>query len=114
MEFKHYSVLLEESVEGLGVKENGIYVDGTLGGGGHADRILSQNNSCRLIGIDQDSDAHRAAAERLKKFGARFTPVKNNFKNITAILREQEIDAIDGAVLDLGVSPALPRPADRS
>ena len=104
MEFEHYSVLLNETIEGLAVEENGIYVDGTLGGGGHSYAVLSQNKTCRLIGIDQDGDAHQAAEKRLASFGKRFIPIKDNFKNIKNVLSALDIEEIDGAVLDLGVS----------
>lgn len=101
MEFKHTSVLFSECMENINVKENGVYVDGTLGGGGHSHGILSQNGSLKLIGIDQDTDALLAAGKRLSEFGDRFSPVHSNFKNIKSILDGQKID---GAVLDLGVS----------
>lgn len=104
MEFKHISVLFEESIESLKIKNDGIYVDGTLGGGGHSYGILSQNSSCSLIGIDQDKEAIAAASERLKEFFDRATIVNRNFSEIKNILSELEIEKIDGAVLDLGVS----------
>lgn len=104
MEFKHISVLFEESINALGIKPNGIYVDGTLGGGGHSYGILSQSNSCSLIGIDQDKEAICAASKRLEEFGDRVTIVNRNFSAIKNILTELKIDKIDGAVLDLGVS----------
>lgn len=104
MEFKHVSVLLNETVEGLNVKENGIYVDGTLGGAGHSTEILKKlNNTGRLIGIDQDREALNAAGERLKDYN-NVTFVHNNFHNIKEILEELEIDSIDGIMMDLGVS----------
>lgn len=101
MELKHTSVLFSETIENLNIKENGVYVDGTLGGGGHSHGILSSNATCTLIGIDQDKEAHAAAAKRLLGFGDRFSPVLDNFKNIKNILGDKKID---GAVLDLGVS----------
>ena len=104
MEFSHISVLFEESIKALGIKENTVYADGTLGGGGHSEGILRQNSSCRLIGIDRDSDAIAAASERLKPFGSRFTAVKANFCEIKGILDKLGIDGLDGAILDLGVS----------
>lgn len=104
MEFKHVSVLFEETIDELKIKDNGIYVDGTLGGGGHTSGILSANSSSRVIGIDQDKDAIKAASERLAQFSDRVTIVKDNFLNIDKILSKLNIDKIDGAVLDLGVS----------
>lgn len=101
MEFRHTSVLFSETIESLNIKENGVYVDGTLGGGGHSFGILSSNETCTLIGIDQDREAHAAAKIRLSCFGDRFSPVLDNFKNIKSILGDKKID---GAVLDLGVS----------
>lgn len=103
MEFKHTSVLLNESIELLNVKDGGIYVDGTLGGGGHSEAILKKAN-CRLIGIDRDDDALKAAGERLKPYGDRVTLVKSNFKDIVSVLDNLGIDKIDGCILDLGVS----------
>lgn len=102
--FKHISVLFGESIKALSVKENGIYADGTLGGGGHSEGILSQNGTCRLIGIDRDGAAIAAASSRLARFGGRFTAVKSNFREIKSILRELGVSALDGAILDLGVS----------
>ena len=104
MKFKHISVLFGESIDALNIKPNGIYADGTLGGGGHSHGILSTNDSCRLIGIDQDKEAIAAAKERLKEFDGRVTFVNRNFSEIKDILSELDIDEIDGAVLDLGVS----------
>ncbi|MFX0548896.1 16S rRNA (cytosine(1402)-N(4))-methyltransferase RsmH [Hathewaya histolytica] len=104
MEFKHVSVLLEETLEGLNIKEEGIYVDGTLGGAGHSSEILKRlSNNGRLIGIDQDTDALKAAKERLKNYD-NVTYVHNNFYNIKEILEQLEIDEIDGIMMDLGVS----------
>lgn len=104
MEFKHISVLYEESIDALRIKDGGLYVDGTLGGGGHSYGILSRNSLCSLIGIDRDSEAIEAASKRLLEFGERAVIVKNNFCNVKDILRERNIKTIDGAVLDLGVS----------
>lgn len=103
MEFKHYSVLLKESVGALNVREDGTYVDGTMGGGGHSYEILSRGAG-RLIGIDQDIEAIAASKERLKDFSDKIVTVNRNFSEIKAILRELDIEYIDGAVLDLGVS----------
>ena len=104
MEFKHISVLLDKSIEYLGVKDNGVYVDGTLGGGGHSYKLLSSNEKCRLIGIDQDKEAILAARKRLDVFSDRVTLVNNNFCRIKEILKSLHTDKIDGALLDLGVS----------
>ena len=105
MEFKHISVLLDESVDMLNVKPDGIYVDGTLGGGGHSELILKKlDGNGRLIGIDRDMTAIKAASERLKLYGDKFTAVHNNYKNIKTVLRDLGIEKIDGAILDLGVS----------
>lgn len=104
MEFKHVSVLLEETIESLNIKEDGIYVDCTLGGGGHSYEIAKRLSSRgRLIGIDQDQCALKAAKERLKEFN-NITYVHNNFYNIDSILEELHIDKIDGIIMDLGVS----------
>lgn len=103
MEFKHYSVLLNESVDFLNVREDGIYVDATMGGGGHSYEILSRGAG-KLIGIDQDIEAVGAATKRLEVFGEKVIAVNRNFSAITEILEDLGIDAIDGAVMDLGVS----------
>lgn len=105
MEFKHISVLLNESIDMLDIKEDGIYVDGTLGGGGHSALICSKLKSgARLIGIDRDKTALAAAGERLREFGDIVTLVHSNYADIKNVLSENGIDKIDGAVLDLGVS----------
>lgn len=105
IEFRHISVLLEESVDLLEVKPDGIYADGTLGGGGHSSLICSKlSENGRLIGIDRDMTAIYAASERLSQFGNRVTIVHNNFANIKQVLSGLDINAIDGAILDLGVS----------
>lgn len=103
MEFKHYSVLLKESVDALNIKSDGVYVDGTMGGGGHSYEILKRGAG-HLIGIDRDKDAVAAAGARLSVFGDRVTIVNRNFSEIKNILKELGVEAIDGAVLDLGVS----------
>ena len=104
MEFNHVSVLLNECLEGLNIKENGIYVDGTLGGAGHSSEILKRlSNEGRLIGIDQDTDALRAAKERLKDY-SNVTFVHSNFSNIENVLNNLNIDGVDGILMDLGVS----------
>lgn len=104
MEFKHISVLLKESVKALDIKEDGVYVDGTLGGGGHSYRILAQCPKTALIGIDRDPEAIEAAKKRLNEFSGRVTFVNRNFSEIKDILNELGIEFINGAVLDLGVS----------
>lgn len=113
MEFKHYSVMLAETVDGLKVSDGGIYADGTLGGGGHSFEILKRGKNIRLIGIDQDTDALSAAFARLSEFGDSVTYINDNFKNTKSILKSLGIDAIDGMVLDLGVSSYQLDNADR-
>lgn len=103
MEFKHYSVLLKESVDFLNVRADGAYVDATMGGGGHSYEILSRGAG-RLIGIDQDIEAIEAATARLSEFGDRLIAVNRNFSEITDILSDLGVCGIDGAVMDLGVS----------
>lgn len=105
MEFTHYSVLLEETIEHLNVKPDGIYVDGTLGGAGHSHEICSHlSKQGRLIGIDQDGDAITAATKRLKPFEEQVTILRDNYCNMKARLQELGIYGVDGIVLDLGVS----------
>lgn len=105
IEFKHISVLLRESVELLDVKQDGIYVDGTLGGGGHSSLICSKLGEMgKLIGIDRDMTAIAAATKRLAEFGDKATIVHNNFSNIKEVLAGLGVDKVDGAILDLGVS----------
>lgn len=104
MEFAHTSVLLRETIEGLQVRPDGIYVDGTLGGGGHSSEIARQLTGGRLIGIDQDDAAIEAAAKRLEEWKDRVTLVRSNYCNMQAVLSELGIDRVDGIVLDLGVS----------
>ena len=104
MEFKHVSVLLNECIEALDIKENGIYVDCTLGGAGHSSHIVKHlSKDGTLIGIDQDQDALKAAKERLKEF-ENVKYVHNNFYNIDSILTELDIEKVDGILMDLGVS----------
>ena len=105
MEFKHRSVLLEETVNGLNIKPDGIYVDGTLGGGGHAYEICRRlGNKGSIVGIDQDEAAIEAAGIRLKDFGEKVTIVRSNYCEIKSVLQGLGIDKVDGIVLDLGVS----------
>ena len=104
MEFYHVSVLLNECIDGLNIKPDGIYVDGTLGGAGHSSQIAARLTTGRLIGIDRDPIALKAAGERLAPFGDRVTLVHSNFCEIANVLEELGIDAVDGILLDLGVS----------
>ena len=103
-EFHHVSVLLEECIEGLAIKPDGIYVDGTLGGAGHSSRIAAKLTTGRLIGIDRDNVALEAAAERLKPYEDRVTLVHANFCDMDQALQGLGIDKVDGILLDLGVS----------
>lgn len=104
MEFKHKSVLLQECIEGLNIKENGIYVDGTLGGAGHSSEILKKLSSKgKLIGIDRDEEALKAAKERLKEY-ENVVYLHGNHDDIKELLKSIQIDKVDGILLDLGVS----------
>ncbi len=105
MEFKHIPVMLEECMQALNLKDNGVYFDGTLGGGGHSGEILKRtypNGS--LIATDRDEEAIREASKRLAGYGSRFTAVKDNFKNFSVVLESLGVSQIDGAIIDLGVS----------
>ena len=114
MEFKHKSVLLYETVDELNIKPDGIYVDGTLGGGGHSYEIAGRlSEGGRLIGIDQDEDAIKAAGKRLEPYMDRVTIVRNNYCNMDKVLDELGIDKVDGIMLDLGVSSYQLDAADR-
>ena len=113
MEFNHISVLLNECIEGLNIKENGIYVDGTLGGGGHSSHIAAKLTTGRLIGIDQDTDAIQAASKRLESYKNVFTAVHSNFYNVREVLDNLGIEKADGFLLDLGVSSYQLDEADR-
>lgn len=105
MEFKHTSVLLEETIDQLNIKPDGVYVDGTLGGGGHSYEIAFRlGTDGRLIGIDQDGDAIEAAGNRLKEFQDKVILVRNNYCNAKAVVTENGFAKVDGIVLDLGVS----------
>ena len=103
-EFHHISVLLEECIEGLNIKPDGIYVDGTLGGAGHSSQIAKRLTTGRLIGIDRDPVALAAAGERLAPYADRVTLVHSNFCEIAQVLKDLNIDGVDGILLDLGVS----------
>ena len=114
MAFEHKSVLLHETVDGLNIKPDGIYVDGTLGGGGHAYEVCSQLSSKgSFIGIDQDAAAIEAAGARLSGFGERVTIVRSNYCDMKSQLHNLGIDKVDGIVLDLGVSSYQLDTADR-
>lgn len=104
MEFNHFSVLLTETIEQLHVKPDGIYVDGTLGGGGHAFEVCRRLTTGHFYGIDQDDAAIAAAGERLAPFGDKVTILRNNYCNMRAALAGEGIEKVDGIVLDLGVS----------
>jgi len=105
IEFNHKSVLLDEVIENLQVKPDGIYVDGTLGGGGHAYHVCKKlGDNGRFIGIDQDGDAIKAASNRLAEFQDKVTIVRNNYCNMKSVLDSLGIDKVDGILLDLGVS----------
>ena len=105
MDFNHVSVLLDETIEGLNINPDGIYFDGTLGGGGHSYEILKRlTGKGILIGVDQDGDAIEAASEKLNEFDGKFQLVRSNYSEIETILNDLKISKVDGIVLDLGVS----------
>ena len=104
MEFSHKSVLLHETVDSLQVEPDGIYVDGTLGGGGHAFEVCKKLTTGRLIGIDQDRDAILAASKRLSVYGEKVSIVRDNYRNIASVLQQAGVEKADGIYLDLGVS----------
>ena len=104
MEFKHYSVMLNECIKMLNIRKDGIYIDGTMGGAGHSFEIAKKlENTGELIGIDQDEDAIQASIEKMSEFD-NVTIVNSNFSNLKEILQEFEISGVDGILLDLGVS----------
>lgn len=103
-EFHHVSVLLDECIENLNIRPDGIYVDGTLGGAGHSSQIAARLNTGRLIGIDRDPVALQAAGERLKPYKDRVTLVHSNFSEMAQVLADLNISGVDGILLDLGVS----------
>ena len=105
MEFSHIPVLFDEVIENLNIKEDGIYFDGTLGGGGHSEGILKKLGPAgRLIATDQDRDAIESTKARLKSYSDKPTIVKSNFVNIDTVLKDLGVDKVDGILLDLGVS----------
>ena len=104
VEFNHYSVMLHETIEQLNINPDGIYVDGTLGGGGHAYEVCSRLKNGHFYGIDQDDAAIAAASARLQPFGDKVTVIRNNYVNAVEALREYGVTGVDGIVLDLGVS----------
>ena len=105
MEFSHQPVLLQETIENLKIKPEGIYVDGTIGGAGHAVEVCKRlSGSGRLIGIDQDADAIEAARSRLIQYKERVTILRGNYCNLTEMLKQEGIQSVDGILLDLGVS----------
>ena len=104
MEFSHFSVMLGECLDSLDIKSDGIYVDCTAGGGGHSEEILKRLDSGKLISIDQDDDALATCKEKFEKYGSRSILVKSNFCELGRILDELGIDAVDGVLMDLGVS----------
>lgn len=114
MNFSHIPVMLEECIEGLKLKDNGIYFDGTIGGGGHSYEILKRTApNGRLIATDLDDDAINAANERLKEFDKRFKIYKSNYKDYEEVLKAEQIESLDGAILDFGVSSYQLDNADR-
>ena len=104
MEFHHVSVLLNECIDALNIRPDGIYLDGTLGGAGHSAEIAKRLTTGRLIGVDRDPVALNAAKERLAPYMDRVTLVHSNFRELDAILRDLQIDKVDGMLFDLGVS----------
>ncbi|MDE6219698.1 MAG: 16S rRNA (cytosine(1402)-N(4))-methyltransferase, partial [Lachnospiraceae bacterium] len=105
MGFRHTSVLLDETIDALNVKPEGVYLDGTLGGGGHAYAVCKRlGDKGSFYGIDQDAAAIEAAEKRLEEFGKRITIIRNNYCNAKQVLREKGVEYVDGIVLDLGVS----------
>ena len=105
MAFEHVSVLLHETVDGLNVRPDGIYVDATLGGGGHAFEVCNRlNDKGRFIGIDQDADAIEAAGKRLAGFGEKVTIIRSNYRDMRPQLQNIGVGKVDGIVIDLGVS----------
>ncbi|MCR5609340.1 MAG: 16S rRNA (cytosine(1402)-N(4))-methyltransferase RsmH [Lachnospiraceae bacterium] len=104
MGFSHISVLLDEVIENLDIKPDGIYVDGTLGGAGHAYEVCKRLEKGRFVGIDQDEEAIKASTERLAEFGGKVNIVRSNYSDIRKVLSDLGIEKVDGILLDLGVS----------
>lgn len=104
MEFKHTSVLLNETIDSMMVRSDGIYLDGTLGGAGHSSHIASKLTTGHLYGTDQDGDAIEAATKRLEPYADKVSIIRTNYRNAVGILREMGIGGVDGILLDLGVS----------
>ncbi|MDY2574480.1 MAG: 16S rRNA (cytosine(1402)-N(4))-methyltransferase RsmH [Bacilli bacterium] len=113
MEFKHIPVLLNETIQGLNIKPDGIYVDGTLGRGGHSSEVLKRLTSGHLFCFDQDKQAIDESYDRLKAISSSFTLIHDNFKNMNARLKEYGVNKVDGIMLDLGVSSAQFDESDR-
>lgn len=104
IQFNHYSVLLSETIDALKIKPEGVYLDGTLGGGGHAYQVCKRLQSGSFYGIDQDEAAIVAAGERLKEFGDKVTVIRNNYRNAKGTMEGLGVKQVDGIILDLGVS----------
>ena len=107
MDFQHIPVLKDEVIEGLNIDPHGVYVDGTLGGGGHSGEILKRLEDGFLVGIDRDESALKAAEKHLQSIGGSFQLVKGNFVDMPAILKALHIDKVDGILLDIGVLFAM-------
>lgn len=104
MEFKHIPIMINEVIKGLNIKEDGIYIDGTLGGAGHSYEIAKRLKTGKLIGIDQDRDALEKAREVLAEFGDKIVFIHDNYENVDQVLEELSIEKVDGILLDIGVS----------
>lgn len=114
MEFIHKSVLLDEVIEGLAIKPDGVYVDGTLGGAGHAKEVCKRlGDTGHFVGIDQDEDAIKVSTERLSEYGDKVDIVRSNYAGMVSVLEDLHIDKVDGILLDLGVSSFQLDTADR-
>ncbi len=104
MEFNHKPVMLDECIEGLKINPDGVYLDCTLGGGGHSSQILARLKDGRLIAVDKDADALRSAKKRLESYEDKITYIHDDFKNVVTHLDELGVEALDGVLIDLGVS----------